>query len=148
MINYRIKLNNGFIALMSVVIISVLLLGITLTISLTGFFGRFNILDSESKERSVALAEACGDTAILNFTNDHSYDVSFASPETVTVSGSDQCKIMMFKNDTPTTGKALIKTQAFINKAYTNIKIQINTSDMTIDSWEECSNLTSAASSC
>ncbi len=134
---------SGFIALISAIIISVLLLGITLTVSMTGFFGRFNVLDSESKERSVALAEACVDMAVLNFT-----DVVFGSSVNVTVSGSDQCKIIMFRNNTPVIGKAFIKTQASTNKAFTNIKVQINTDDMTIDSWEECTTLSSSTSSC
>ena len=139
---------SGFIALISAIIISVLLLTITVTIGMTSIWGRLNVLDSESKERNIALAESCVDQAVLNFINNNLYDVSFGSPEEVTISGTDKCKIMMFKNNTPVSGKALIKTQASINKAYTNMKIQINTDDMVIDSWEECPNFTSSTAAC
>ena len=85
---------NGFVALISAVIISVLLLIITVGVSMTGIMGRFNVLDAESKERSISLAEACADTAILNFSQ------AFSPPSTVTA-GSDTCSIFPVVSDTP-----------------------------------------------
>ena len=59
------KRNKGFVALMSAIIISVILLLIITNLSLTAFYSRSDVLDSELKDRSSALAEACVDTAIL-----------------------------------------------------------------------------------
>ena len=53
MMRRKIKTNAGFI-LMSTVIISVILLLIAVNLSQTSFFGRFNILDAELKEKSSA----------------------------------------------------------------------------------------------
>ncbi len=124
---------RGFIALASAIIISVLLLAITAAISLTGFFGRFNVFDSESKERSSALAEACIDTAKLNYANNSSY-----APNNQSVSvGSDQCTIISFLKNTPTTGQDTIKTQASINKSYTDLQVVIKDTDFSLISWDE-----------
>ena len=57
--------NTGFIALMSAIIISVILLLVTTTLSLNGFYSRSNILDSEMKEKSAWLANACLEKARL-----------------------------------------------------------------------------------
>lgn len=121
---------RGYIALMSAIIISVLLLSITVGIGLSGFFSRSNILDAESKERSQALAEACGDQALLNFSQ------GLTSTGVVSV-GHDNCTIISV---TPKVGQTTIKTQAVINHAYSNIKIIVDTNTLGIISWDECAN--------
>lgn len=135
------KKQKGFIALISAIIIGALLLTLTVGVSMTGLFGKFNILDSESKERSVGLAEACADTAIYDF----SLGLTYTNPIPV---GSDNCTIVSITDNEPTPGKALIKTQASFNKTVTNLIIQIDNSALTIDSWEECSNLTPDPAAC
>lgn len=132
MLNVKCR-QNGFIALTSAIIISVLLLAITVALGFSGFFGRFNILDSESKERSSALAEACGDTAILNFAQDQSYN---PSNQSVTV-GSDHCKIVSLAT---AANQTTIKTQACINKSVTNLQVVIDSTAFTITSWDEVPN--------
>lgn len=62
--------HRGFIALMSAVIISAVLLLVVISVGLTGFFSRSNVLDSELKSRSRAVAEACLEQALLLITND------------------------------------------------------------------------------
>jgi len=124
---------KGFIALTSVIVISVLLLAITVRLGFSAFFNRLDVLDSESKERSSALAEACVDTAILNIARNAAYNPS----NQVVAVGSDQCTIVSV---TSSGSQKIIKTQAVINKAYTNLKISIN-SDFSINSWDECATL-------
>lgn len=130
------KSNAGFIAIMSAAIISILLLTITVSLGLSGFFGRLNILDSESKERSSALAEACINTAILNLAQGSTITGSVAV-------GGDNCNIISVQNNIPSTGQTTIQAQAVINKAYTNLKIIVDNNTFTAISWEEC-----AVSSC
>lgn len=127
------QMQNGFIALISAIIISALLLIITIATSMTGIFGRFNILDSESKERSTALAEACADTAILEITTAvYSIDkIIFVGP-----SSADRCKIISSLENQPIVSETTITTQAIINKAYTNLIVVID-SNYNIISWDE-----------
>ncbi|KKT00618.1 MAG: hypothetical protein UW07_C0021G0006 [Candidatus Nomurabacteria bacterium GW2011_GWF2_43_8] len=117
-------------ALMAAIIISVILLLIAANLSLTGFYGRFDILDSELKERSSALAEACVDTALLKLANDPNY----AGSETITVSGSDTCNI---ETIFPTADPIVIDTKAIFRDATTKFQVQVNKSDLLVISWEE-----------
>lgn len=116
------KHQNGFIALTSAIIISVLLLAITVGLGFSSFFTRFNILDSEFKERSLALAEACIDTAILNLAK------GLTTTGSVAV-GTDDCEIISVNGNT-------IQTQACVNKATTNLQVTTN-SDFEIVTQEE-----------
>ena len=124
------KNNSGFIALMSSIIISVILLLIAVTLSFTGLNIRFNILDSELKERSNALAEACVDMALLELVRDSNYQ----GGETVTVSGSDTCII---KTINPIIDPVVIDTKAIFQQATTNLHIKVNKSNLKVISWEE-----------
>ena len=124
------KNNSGFIALMSSIIISVILLLIAVTLSFTGLNIRFNILDSELKERSNALAEACVDIALLKLVKDSNYQ----GGEDVTVSGSDTCII---KTINPIIDPVVIDTKAIFKQATTNLRIKVNKSNLKVISWEE-----------
>jgi hypothetical protein len=126
---------GGFIAIMSVVIISVLLLAITLGMGFSSFFTRFNVLDAESKERSLALAEACGDAAILKLASNKDY-VLVSSDHAISV-GGDTCNIVSLSPAPSRTFPISIQTQGIVNKAYTNLKIIINSS-FKITSLQEC----------
>ena len=141
---YILKSDKGFIALMSAIIISFILIVITITLGMSSLFGRFNILDSESKERSYALAEACGDSAILEITYG-TYSINKVI--NIGPTSYDTCTIVKTVADKPNVGESLIKTQSAINKAYTNLLITID-SDYNVLIWEECTNFTAADDSC
>lgn len=126
--------NRGFIALISAIIISAVLITITFTLSASSFFTRFNILSSEFKERSAALAEACGDIALLKLAQVPTY----SGNETVTI-GSDTCSI--FPIPPATGGQITVSAKAIFQRVVTNIKIVANTADLSIISWEEMPNL-------
>ena len=119
---------------MSAIVIMFLLTTITIGLGMSSFFGRFNILDSESKERSLALAEACVDSAILNIAQDASYN---PSSESVVV-GSVSCTIISVASSG---SNKIIKTRGIFNQAYTNLKVEINNNDLSIESWQECANI-------
>jgi hypothetical protein len=130
-----INSNGGFIALITAIVISILLISITFTLSFASFFGRFNILSSEFKEKSSGLAEACVDVALLKLANDPSYG-PMAGGDIVMI-GSDSCKIISVQQGTPVAGQLTIKTQAVFHDSYTNIKVVANSSNLSIVSWEE-----------
>lgn len=125
--------NGGFIALMSAVIISVVLLIAITTTGLAGFYGRFNIADSEYKERSSALADACFDTILIHLANDPTYN-SYAVPETVSVTGTDNCQILT-KSIVGNTGTFTIR--GIYQHAYTNLQIAVDTGIFSVTSWQE-----------
>ena len=115
---------------MSVIIIMAILMIIVVSSSLTGFFSRFNILDSEFKERSVALADACVDTTLSRL----AFDATYAGPEAVSV-GSDTCNILSALN--PVGNPRTYKIQAIYQKAYTNLLVTIDINTLSVTSWQE-----------
>ena len=127
---------QGFVALMSAIVITVLLLAITFSVCFSDFFTRFNVLDSESKQISANLAEACADAAQLTLTKNPNSQIT---SQIVTV-GSGQCTIV---SATKLGNQNAITTQAVVNKAYTNLKIVRDSTTGSIISWDECANLNS-----
>ena len=124
------KIQRGFIALISSIVMSAILLLITTTLSLSSFFARFTILESEYKERSSTLAEACVDSALLKIALDNNY-----SPTNETVSvGKDSCLI---KEVTTNSQQKIITTQAKYQESYTNLKVTIQTNNLQVLSWIE-----------
>ena len=127
----RDKNQNGFIALISAIIISVILLLVVTTTSLTSFYGRSNILESEFKERSLSIAEACVDQAFLAIANDSSY----GGNQDVTI-GSDHCHIGGLTGSDP----RIFKTQGVFQNSYTNLQIAVHPDTLGVVSWEETPN--------
>ncbi len=123
----------GFIALMSAIIISVVLLLLVTTGSLAGFFGRFNALDSELKERSFAAADACVDIALLAVANDPTY----AGNATSTLSATDSCYVGPV---TSAGGQKSFETRSYFNNSYTNLAVSIDANTLTVNSWQEVAN--------
>lgn len=131
---------SGFIALISAIIISVVLLAIAATLSLSGFYTRFNILDSEYKKRSLGLAEACAETALLDLANNINYTLQ-ASDGSVPV-GTDTCAIVSISPGPPRSGPVTIVTKGIFpstgpEQAHSNIKVIIDSTTLNINSWVE-----------
>ncbi len=120
---------SGYIALISSIIISILVLGIALAISSAGYFSRFDILKNEFKERSSALAEACVDTALLKLAQNQSYNGN----ENIGI-GNDQCSILPIEI---ASGQKIIKTKASFRNAVTNLKVTVNSANLSVIYWEE-----------
>lgn len=121
----KVKKDSGFVALITAIILTAILLTITVTLNQTSFFTRGILLDSEYKERSAALAEACVDVARLKLAN----DLSYSGNETVNISDS-QCRIR------PIASK-VIETTATSSQSVTNLRVIINPSDISVVSWNE-----------
>jgi len=119
------KTNAGFLALMSAIIISAILLLIATSVSNISFYGRSNILDAELKEKSFALAEACVDVAILNLLQGINYTGDVAV-------GSDKCTIQSISG----TSEKTINTYADHKNYITKLEVEVDT-NMSIISFEE-----------
>lgn len=124
---------NGYIAIISAIVISILIMGFVFAVSFSGFFNRFNILDSSLKEIANGLAEACAETALLKLAENSNY----GGNENIAI-GNEQCSILPLE----TAGnQKIIKTKAIIQKAVANFKIIVNAADLSIISWEELANI-------
>lgn len=113
---------RGFIALFSVIIISFMLIIVAVTLSLSGFSGRFNVFDSESKERSNSLADACIESARLAIALKN-YDLN--EEVKVDVDG-EECIYKILP------GGSEIIAWAITNSAHTYYAVKVNTNESKI----------------
>ena len=128
------KKPKGFIALMSAVIILAILITATVTGNLTGFYTRFNILDSEFKKHSSALADAC--VAVLR--NKLGADSNYKGPDLNYPVGSDMCNIFAASN--PGASLRTFKVQGIYQNSYTNLQVTIDIDTLDTIAWQETAN--------
>lgn len=126
----RSSLNRGFIALMSAIIISAVLLIIATSGSLTGFSERSAILNSELKKRSATAADACADQAFLLIANDPAYADSFS----LTFNSLDSCEATVVDG---MADQKVITVQATSVPAVTNLYIEYDADAFSVTRWEE-----------
>lgn len=125
------KHTRGFIALISVLILSVVLLAAVVSLSQYGVTTRYALLDLERKAESETLASACIEVARIAVMNDPSYSVAFPPGITLTVGTSTKlCKI-------ETVSGGVVKVSASSTDAVTNLKATINTAAGDIIQLEE-----------
>lgn len=121
------KTNNqscGFIALFSIIIISFILVLVSVNLSFFSFSARFNILDSESKIKSRALADSCLELARLALANDNNYLVN----DVVVDIDEYNCDYSILSSYPYTT----IISHSVINNAHTYLQTTINKDDRMI----------------
>lgn len=119
----------GFIALMSAIIISAILLIVATTGSLTGFYERSNILDSELKDRSATAADACADQALLFIANDPTY----AGLSVLNLNSLDTCRALV----SGATPKSIRIQATSSSAAVTNLLILYDPAAFSVISWQE-----------
>ena len=116
---------------MSAMIISAVLLLIVSVGGLTAFYSRFNALDSELKEHSAALADACVDVVLYKISQNPNY----TGPDLNYPVGGDSCSILGIQN--PGGSLRTFQVQGEYHTAYTNVLVTINFSTLAIVSWRE-----------
>lgn len=121
-------MKSGYIALTSAIIVSILILAVILSLNFSAFFGRFNILASEYKENSLALAEACVEEALLKLAQNNSY----SGDEEIAI-GDNACRIFPIVSGVQKT----IQTKAVFQNAVSNLKVVLDPNDFSVISWEE-----------
>jgi hypothetical protein len=122
---------NGYVALMTAIILGLVLLTLLVVASNTSLFGRFNVLDAENKEISRAVARSCADIALLKYAGNAAY----AGDEVLDI-GAYRCYVR------PADGSAL-QVQAVVRDAYTNLDVAPDGSART-----ECAYFDSVTSAC
>ncbi len=124
---------NGFIALISILILSAVLLVTTLGLAQFGIANRFFILNLEQKASSKKLAEACVHIARIQAYNDPLLvrDV----PLEVQI-GDDGAKCLIV-SIAPNGSEATLETSAKTGEAVTNLSVIVDNTDGDFLSWEE-----------
>jgi hypothetical protein len=128
--NLRPK-NSAFIALISSVIISAVLLVIVLSMTTKGFFARSNGIENQNKKISFVLAESCLDIAKLKLKQDVSYAGGEIIPQNL---GS--CAICPVQYSS---GKIKVYTRSAVRDSYTNLQQVLYNGDLSAVSFEEIS---------
>jgi len=123
------KYNSGYIALTSAIIIIALVLVIVIALSLSALFSTSGIATSYYKETSLALSRGCAETALLKLVQ----DINYVGDEIITI-GSNDCEI---ESITTNGSEKIIETEAEFERTESKLKIVIESSDLTIVSWEE-----------
>lgn len=126
------KHSQGFIALISVVILSVVLLAAVVSLSQYGVTTRYALLDLERKAESETLASACLEVARIEVLNDSSYSVSLPGLSLQVGTSTKVCKI-------ETVSAGVVKVSASSTGATTNLKATVNTTSGNITKLEESS---------
>lgn len=132
----RHKSDSGFVALISAIIIAAVLLIFVVGAGAGGFFTRFDVFGTEIKEVSYGLAEACVHTAVLEMSQDLSYDPG-TDGDVVPVGTSEKCIICK------DTSYPNIYVQASSSNSFTNLEAVTN-SDFEIVDINEVANHSSA----
>ena len=103
--------------------------------SLTSFYSRFNLLDSELKQRSAAAADACASQALLQLAEDSTYSGGNPDPniDTLILNTLDKCRVGAVSG---TTQKSF-KIQATSSNAVTNLAIVVDATTLATVSWME-----------
>ncbi|MEK9180396.1 MAG: hypothetical protein AAB897_03215 [Patescibacteria group bacterium] len=126
--NLGFPASGGYIALVSALVITAIIILVVATIGYMAFFGRAGSAGAHYKERSRALAEACVSTALLKLASS-----SYTGNETINVA-SNTCRI--FTIVSTSTGR-IVDAQGIFQRSYTNYRITVPTSTVSIISWEE-----------
>lgn len=129
--------DGGFVALITAVLLTVLLLVAVSALNENGFFVRTEVLDSEYKSASYGLAEACVSSAILSLAKDPAY----AGSETISIA-SDSCDLDAIQFDTPAVDMITISASAIYPSgvsegATTKIEAIVDSDTLSIVSWGE-----------
>lgn len=135
---------GGFIALISILILSAVLLATTLSLAQFGIANRFFILNLEQKTASKKMAEACVQIARIKVYNDPTYTVT--TPFSVTIAGSS-CNI--YSVYVPTGGSnTTIKTTAINGDTISNLCVVVNNTTGDFSSWKEAANFSGDRTAC
>ena len=132
---YKHKFNftQGYIALISVVIVSALMLMVAIGLSLRSVSDLELSSAGESAARARALANACAEEAIVKLKG----NLSYLGNETIIVDGGDSCTIVAVLGSGNT--NRTIETQAVVNTYVKKIQVIILLlrPTLTISSWAE-----------
>jgi hypothetical protein len=125
------KKQQGFIALITTIIISAVLLAVVCAIGGTSVLHRLNIASAENLNQSKYLADACAYKALVNL----AYDKNYQGNENINVSGNDTCVIEPIPP--PTQNQISLQTRAQVAKSITHLSMVVDNASLSVISWRE-----------
>lgn len=130
---------EGYIALFSIIMIMAILLVLSVSVGMFGFYDRLGAWHYEAKRQSLALAEGCDSVALLKLSIDSTYN---PHDELIPV-GDQHCTIVSVVS---ADGQSVIQTRGVTalnagSNAVTALKVTATANGKTfvINSWEEVS---------
>ena len=131
----NMKLNSGYIAIITTLIISFVLTSSILSVSLLGYQSRSNLLDRELKIKSFSFALGCLDQAILRIVQSPGWQPpssEFLSDDSVA------CYVKRLQRE----GQEItFYIQSVAGKSVTNLRARFDEEEFEIISLEELANL-------
>ena len=120
---FNLKNEKGFVALISTVVISAVLLVAAASVSRAAFWARFGLLARENKKISAARAEGCVQAALLIIVRNENVDVS------------EKCENLEISIDDPRTITATVNWK----NSRTNLRVtaKLENNKITINDWRE-----------
>ena len=128
---------RGYVALISILILSSVLLVTTLSLAQFGIASRFFILDLEFKTVSEKLAEACVHVARIKAYNDPAYEVEVDDPVVVSFDGKECTIISVTPGSGSDDDETTIVTTNTSDDAVTNYIVVVDNTTGDFLSWEE-----------
>lgn len=129
--NATFKKQQGYVALVTALLVSAVLMVLVFTIGLSPFMNRNGIASSQWKQKSFTLAEGCVRVALVKLVQNAAY----AGGETLSVA-SDTCQIVSV---TASSSQKVISTSAQFNDAETSLKVIFDPVTGALSGWEELS---------
>lgn len=118
---------RGFIALISSIILSIILLGLTVRVNSSNFSARANALHAEFKSISVALARSCSQSALLRLSQEYWY-IPSADGDVINID-EEECIIKEIHHEaedsTTHTKKVLVITKSSYHGAFTTLYTEV-----------------------
>lgn len=129
---------SGYVAITSVIILSVILLLLTVSANYLIFLNRFSVLDNENKEQSLNLAESCLEMAVLKLRTKTEY-LPVAGGERLRVTKTGTCLIAKIEDFI---SQKKILTQGEFGDSFTNLIIFLDSEDFSVKHISECPKFT------
>ena len=131
--SFRHNIDQGYMALMTVIIISALLAGLTTSLAARSILGQTNQLANELKTQSRQLAAGCASEAMLSYAFDHNYQGN----QTIMID-DQSCRIESIS--TIDQARIQIISSAQVGDHLTTLQTLIRTSDLLLVSQSEITN--------
>ncbi|MDP3729191.1 MAG: hypothetical protein Q8R26_00330 [bacterium] len=123
------KQKKGYLALVTAIIVSFIMLIVSITLGFASFISRDNNLNFLFKKSSYFAARSCLDYALLKLGAQSTY----AGNETITID-TYQCAVRQI---TINGSQSIITVRAVVQGATTNLRLTVVTSDLSTVSLEE-----------
>jgi hypothetical protein len=127
---------KGFIALISVLMLSVVLLAAVISLAQYGITSRYALLHLEHKTVTLTRAQACVEVARIAVVN----DPFFETTNKEVVIDDATCILEEVFANTPASGFSRIEATARLQGATTNVRAEINTNSGDVVRFEEVPN--------